>query len=158
MEPITLRERTAAHVALYFRKTEDPRIAAGLPRGFSTLEEALAAFEKTRLPGADSFGRTVYVGERYVGDVWCYGMDPAGQPQAMVSYCIFEPELWGRGLATRAVGDFLHEVKERFSIHRFGAFAYLGNVPSVRVLEKNGFRLAEAFSEDGVESGYFEKD
>ena len=158
MDSVTLRERTVVHVALYYQKTEDPRIAAGLPRGFSTLEEAMSAFEKTRLPGADSFGRTVYVGERYVGDVWCYGMDLAGQPQAMVSYCVFEPELWGRGIATRAVGEFLGEVEKRFSIRRFGAFTYLSNVPSVKVLQKNGFRLAETFSEDGVESGYFEKD
>jgi len=157
METVTLRERTAAHVAIYFEKTDDPQIAATLPRGFDTLEAALAAYEASRLPGAASFGKTIYLGERYVGDVWCYAMDPAGEPQAMVSYCIFEKELWGRGIASAALALFVEEVAARFGLHRLGAFAYLDNPGSRRVLEKNGFRLAEAFVEDGRESGYFEK-
>lgn len=154
---ITLGGRTAETVAVYFEKTRSPAIRSALPQKAQTLEEALADFRKTRSPGANSFGRTIHADGQYVGDVWCYCMDPAGDPQAMASYCVFEPELWGRGVATKALGLFLEEIRERFGLERVGAFAFASNTGSIRVLEKNGFRLQESFTEDGVESGYYQR-
>ena len=92
-----------------------------------------------------------------MGDVWCYAMDPSGDPQAMVSYCVFEQALWGRGVASEALGLFLEEIRERFGLERIGAFTFIANQGSVRVLEKNGFRLAETLVEDGTASGYYTK-
>lgn len=152
---ILLGERTAETAAVYFARTRDPAIQRVLPQRARTAEEFLADFRKTREPGADSFGRTIRADGRYVGDVWCYGMDPAGDPQAMVSYCVFEQALWGRGIATKALGLFLEEIRERFGLERIGAFTFASNTGSVRVLEKNGFRLQESFTEDGVESRYY---
>lgn len=152
---ILLGERTAETAAVYFARTRDPAIQRVLPQRARTLEEFLAGFRKAREPGADSFGRTIYVDGRYVGDVWCSGMDPAGDPQAMVSYCVFEQALRGRGIATEALGLFLEEIRERFGLERIGAFTFASNTGSIRVLEKNGFHLTEAFTEDGVESEYY---
>lgn len=152
---ILLGERTAETAAVYFARTRDPAIQRVLPQRAQTLEEFLADFRKTREPGVDSFGRTIRADGQYVGDVWCYGMDPAGDPQAMVSYCVFDQALWGRGIATEALGLFLEEIRERFGLERAGAFTFMENTGSIRVLEKNGFRLTEAFTEDGVESGYY---
>lgn len=152
---VRLGDRTAETAAVYFKRTRSPAIRKTLPQKAQTLEEALADFHKTQSPGANSFGRTIYAGGRYVGDVWCYCMDPAGDPQAMVSYCVFEQALWGRGIASEALGLFLEEIRERFALERVGAFTFLENTGSIRVLEKNGFRLAESFTEDGVESGYY---
>lgn len=152
---ILLGERTAETAAVYFARTRVPAIQRVLPQRAQTLEEFLADFRKTREPGADSFGRTIRADGQYVGDVWCYCMDPAGDPQAMVSYCVFDQALWGRGIATEALRLFLEEVRERFGLERAGAFTFMENTGSIRVLEKNGFRLTEAFTEDGVESGYY---
>ena len=152
---VTLGERTAETVAVYFEKTRSPAIRKTLPQKAQTLEEALADFWKTQEPGAQSFGRTIYADGEYVGDVWCCCMDPVGDPQAMVSYCVFEQDLWGRGTATEALGLFLSEIRERFALERVGAFTFADNTASIRVLEKNGFRLMEAFTEDGVKSGYY---
>ena len=152
---ITLEERTAETAAVYFKKTRSPVIQKALPQKAQTAEEALADFRKTQEPGADSFGRTIHANGQYVGDVWCYCMDPAGDPQAMVSYCVFEQDLWGQGAATQALGLFLEEIRTRFGLERVGAFAFAANTGSIRVLEKNGFRLQESFVEDGVESGYY---
>ncbi len=69
-------------------------------------------------------------------------MDLTQRPNAMVSYCVFEKSLWGRGIATAAME----------------AFTYSGNLSSIRVLEKNGFISVEEFEEDGVRSQYFERD
>ena len=152
---ITLGERTEDTAAVYFRRAQSPAIRRMLPQRAATLAEALADFRETQKPGAKSFGRTVYADGQYVGDVWCYCMDPVGDPQAMVSYCIFEQALWGRGIASEALGLFLEEVRGRFGLERIGAFTFMENTGSIRVLEKNGFRLEEAFTEDGVASGYY---
>ncbi len=154
---ITLGDRTADTVSVYFRRTRIPAIQKTLPQKARTLEESLSDFRKTQEPGASSFGRTIYAGGQYVGDVWCYGIDPAGDPQAMVSYCVFETALWGRGAATEALRLFLKEIRERFGVERIGAFTFAANTGSIRVLEKNGFRLCESFVEDGVESGYYSR-
>ena len=89
-------------------------------------------------------------------DVWCYGIDPDDTPQAMLSYCIFDPAATGKGVATQAVRMFLQEIRSRFSISTVGAFTYAGNAASIRVLEKCGFIQQEAFTEDGRESLYYE--
>lgn len=154
---ITLQDRTAETVAIYFEKAHTPEIQKMLPQKAQTVEEALADFQETQNPGAQSFGRTIYADGTYAGDIWCYGMDQAGDPQAMVSYCIFEQGLLGRGAATRALALFLEEIRERFGLERIGAFTFASNTASIRVLEKNGFRLMESFTEDGVDSGYYQR-
>lgn len=154
--PAVLGERTAETTAIYFEKTNNETIRNFLPMKAQTVEEALADFHASQLPGAASFGRTIWEEGRYVGDVWCYGIDPEAAPNAMVSYCIFERALWGRGAASTALGLFLAEIVPRFGLKTVGAFTYSENLASIRVLEKNGFRLAEEFVEDGVSSQYYQ--
>lgn len=154
---ITLQARTAETAAIYFERAQQPAIRRMLPQKARTLEEALADFTRTQQPGANSFGRTIYADGRYVGDVWCYCMDPADTPNAMLSYCIFEQELWGCGAATAGVRLFLTEAVARFGLRTVGAFTYADNAASIRVLEKNGFVMMERFKEDGRESCYLER-
>lgn len=152
---VKLGQRTEETVAVYFERAQSAVIRAVLPQRARTLEEALADYRRTLEPGASSFGRTILADGQYVGDVWCYCMDRSGDPQAMVSYCVFETALWGRGIAARALGLFLAELRERFGLERVGAFTFSENAASIRVLEKNGFHREESFTEDGVESGYY---
>lgn len=92
------------------------------------------------------------------GDVWCYCIDKAEEPNAMLSYCVFETSCWGRGIASEAVALFLAEVRERYDLRTVGAFTYADNEASIRVLEKNGFSLTEDFFEDGKWSKYFQRE
>ena len=155
---VTLQERTAETVAVYFEKANTPEIRQVLPQKAKTLEEALSDYRQTLLPGATSYGRTIYVGKRYVGDVWCYGIAPMEEPNAMVSYCIFDKACWGQGVATEALMLFMNEICEKFHLKSLGAFTYASNLASIRVLEKNGFRIMEEFAEDGVLSRYYQLD
>ena len=155
---ITLGTRTAETAAIYFEKTSNEAIRKALPQKARTVEEAVADFHASQRPGASSFGQTILVDGRYVGDVWCYCIDPAATPNAMVSYCVFEPEFRGRGAATEALALFLREAAQRYGLKTVGAFTFAGNRPSIRVLNKNGFRLMEEFTEDGVSSQYFQLD
>lgn len=153
---ICLGDRTAETVKIYFEKAQQPEIKANLPQKATTLEEALADFEQTLLPGADSFGRTIYVDGSYVGDVWCYCIDLEDEPNCMLSYCVFETAYLSQGVATKAVSLFLREVCAKFGIKSCGAFTFSQNLASVRVLEKNSFVMLEEFEEDGVPSKYFQ--
>ena len=90
---ITLGTRTADTVRIYFEKANRPEIRQVLPQKATSVEEALADYEKTLLPDATSFGRTVHADGRYIGDVWCYCINMDDDPNCMVSFCIFEKTL-----------------------------------------------------------------
>ena len=155
---VELKERTEAHVRTYFARTRDPEIQALIPQTAQSVEQAVADYEKTLLPGAASLGRTVYVDGVYAGDIWCYCIDLTEEPNAMVSYCLFEKALWGNGIATEVLKQFELEIVPRFCLKSLGAFAYCDNIPSIRVLEKNGFEKMEEFTEDGRRSVYYQKE
>ena len=152
----TLGERTAETVRIYFEKANRPEIKKVLPQKAKTVEEALADYEKTRLPGATSFGQTILADGRYVGDVWCYCINMDDEPNCMVSFCIFEMESWSKGIATAALKLFIEAIRTRYGVTSIGAFAYANNLASIRVLEKNGFSVMEEFEEDGVRSEYLQ--
>jgi len=155
---VELKERTEIHVRTYFSRTRDPEIQWMLPQTAQTEAQAVADYEKSLLPGATSFGRTIYSNGVYVGDIWCYCMDPEEDPNAMISYCLFEKALWNRGIVTKAVELFLEEIGRRFELKKLGAFTYCDNGASMRVLEKNGFVKIEEFMEDGRLSVYYQKE
>ncbi len=155
---IRLGTRTAETVEIYFEKAQNPAIKAALPQKAKTLDEALADYEQTLLPGTTSYGRTILADGVYIGDIWCYCMDKSEEPNAMLSYCIFEESYWSKGIASKAVELFLDEVQEKFVLRSIGAFTFSENIASIRVLEKNGFVLKEEFVEDGKSSKYFQYD
>jgi len=156
MMMITLRNRTADTVRTYFEKAGRPKIKRFLPQKAKTVEEALADYEKTLLPGASSYGRTIYADDQYIGDVWCYCIDQNEEPNCMLSFCIFEPEYWSKGIAAAAVKMFMQDICFKYEVKTIGAFCFSNNYASVKVLEKNGFELVEEFEEDGIWSKYFQ--
>lgn len=153
---ITLGNRTADSVVTYFEKANRPEIRQVLPQKAKTAAQALADYEKSLLPDATSFGQTVNVDGNYVGDVWCYCIGMNDAPDCMLSFCIFEPELWSRGIATAAVNMFIRNIRARYNVKTIGAFTYAHNTASIKVLEKNGFAVMEEFEEDGVLSKYLQ--
>lgn len=155
---IKLQARTAEHVRIYFEKASDPEVKKWLPQKAKTVEEAMDDFYKTCQPDATSYGRTIYADDRYVGDIWCYCIGEEEEPDAMLSYCVFEKHCWGKGIATRALELFLEELRGKYGLKHIGAFTYSGNRASTRVLLKNGFALREEFTENGVRSAYWQKD
>ena len=153
---ITLEKRTADSVRTYFEKTNRPEIKQVLSQKARTVEEALEDYEQTLLPDAESYGLTVYVDGKYVGDIWCYCIDMDNEPNCMLSYCIFEPEYWSKGIATTAVKMFIQDICARYHVKTIGAFTFSHNQASIRVLEKNGFVVMEEFEEEGVLSKYYQ--
>ena len=153
---ITLEERTEDRVRIYFREAQKEAIRKLLPQKAKTEEEAVADYRNTLLPGASSYGRTIFADGIYVGDIWCYCINPKDTPNAMVSYCIFNTNYWDKDVATEAMKLFLEEIRECFQLRSVGGFTYSENAASIRVMEKNGFQTVEEFLEDGVLSKYCE--
>lgn len=154
---VELRERTADTVKIYFTRADNPIIKKYLPQKAKTVEEALEDFKKTKLPGATSFGETIWVDDRYVGDIWCYCINKEDEPNAMLSYCIFDIDFWGKGIATKAVDIFLKDIQSFCGINSIGAFTYANNDASIALLQKNDFIIEEEFLEDGIKSVYLQK-
>lgn len=153
---IKLKERTRETVSIYFNKARNPKIKAVLPQKAQSLEEALDDYEKTLLQNAASYGETIWVDDVYVGDIWCYCIDKNEEPNAMISYCLFEEDYWSKGITTSAVSMFIKEILEKYKLDTIGAFTFASNTASIRVLEKNKFTVIETFIEDGVESVYLQ--
>jgi RimJ/RimL family protein N-acetyltransferase len=76
--------------------------------------------------------RTVLVGETVAGHVYLY--EEMGRPE--VSYWLGR-EVWGKGVATRALALFLRQVPVRPIYARVAQ----DNIASLRVLQKCGFRI-----------------
>lgn len=153
---IELRERREEHVRIYHEKTLDAEVRRFLPQKIKTLEETLKEYRASLLPGSTSYGRTIYADGEYVGDIWAYYLQRE-RPNAMVSYCVFEKACWGKGLATEALRLLLEEIAGKFGVESVGAFTFLDNAASIRVLEKNGFAETERLDDNGVKSAYFER-
>ena len=153
---VVLKNRTEADVRIYYEKAQQPDIKALLPQEAKSVEEALAAYRKTLLPGSTSYGHTIYADDEYVGDIWCYCIDREETPNAMLSFCIFEKAYWSRGITSKAVSLLLKEIHDRYEIETIGAFTFSDNISSQHVLAKSGFQLMEEFIEDGRKSRYYQ--
>lgn len=153
---IMLRTRTKNHVITFWEKTQDEEIKKSFPFSIESLEKALLLFEESIKENALSYGKVIYFEGKYIGDIWCYGIDECNEKMAMLSIIIFEKELWGKGIATEAAKAFVKEVFNKFGIDKIGAFTYSSNYGSIGLLEKVGFFQIEAFVENGIESIYFE--
>ena len=158
MSRIELRSRTEAHVKEYYQRVQDVEIRRMIPLKAQSLEEALNDYYCSISPNSQSYGCTIYIANVYVGDVWCYSIDLADTPHAMLSFCLFAKQYWGYGITTAAVKLFIKIIRKKLCITKIGAFTYANNAASIGVLENCGFQLEETFVEDGVSSSYFELD
>ena len=153
---VYLGDRTTDTVKIYFEKANNPVIKQMLPQKAKSVEEALDDYKKTLLPNTSSYGKTIWAEGVYIGDVWCYCIDMNNEPNAMISYCIFEESYWSKGFATKAISLFVKEVCDKYKFNTIGAFTFSENIASIRVLEKNGFIVKEEFEEDGKLSKYLQ--
>jgi RimJ/RimL family protein N-acetyltransferase len=120
----------------------NPRVAAQLRDRFpSPYTEADArawiAAAAARRP-VTSFA--IATTERVVGGIGLELLTDVHRFDAELGYWIAE-ELWGRGLATRAVGAFVERAFDAFELVRIHASVFETNLASARVLEKCGFRF-----------------
>lgn len=155
MKKIDLRIRTLENVKTFREQTKDPEIEKLFPFEETTLEETINHYHESLKPNADSYGRTIYVNNDYIGDVWCYSIDETYEQTCFLSIVIFRKEFWNQGIGTEVLKQFISLILKKFTLKTTLAFTFKHNKRSARALEKAGFRLVEDFQEDGVWSSLF---
>jgi RimJ/RimL family protein N-acetyltransferase len=131
MNDLRLRDVLEADLPILFEHQRDPeanRMAAFPARD---REAFLAHWRNNILGDAAVAKKTILFDGRVAGNIVSWNQ--AGKP--FVGYWIGR-EFWGRGIASRALAEFLGSVRAR------PLYAHVAkhNVGSIRVLEKCGFR------------------
>lgn len=138
---VTLRTSVPADVETFFAHQAEPE---GVRRANFPARERAAYFkhwDDKIFAVPQNHAWTVLVDGRIAGNVVSWPQDG----ERMVGYWLGE-EFWGRGIGTAAVRLFLEEETER-PLH---ADVHAGNVASIRLLERCGFRRVESAEEDVV--------
>ena len=148
---IQLKARTLENALTYFERTKDPDIEQMFPRSVLTREQAIANFQASLLPDADSFGQTIWADGEYVGDIWCFCIDHSQQPNAMLSLCLFAKERWGQGIGSALLQKIIDYAKEH-TIELINLEVRSDNIRAIHVYEKYGFRKI------GTSPAYFKID
>ena len=153
---LLLKPRTLEHVKTFWEKSQDEEIQRMFPFNRGTFNDAVKLYEESLKPGARSFGKVIDIDGKYIGDVWCYGIDEANEKQAFVSIVIFDKTYWGKGVGKHVIKQFCQLVFERYAVNKLCAFTYKDNKRSMGALESAGFKKIEEFEEEGVLSCYYE--
>lgn len=153
---INIRDRELNHVKRFWEASKDPELQKLFPFQDNTLEKAIEMYEESLQPDATSWGKTIYVKDRYIGDVWCYCIDESVEKSCFLSIVIFDKDYWNKGIGVKVLQDFSRLIAQRYAINKICAFTYKYNVASIRTLEKVGFKCIEEFEEEGMASLYYE--
>jgi RimJ/RimL family protein N-acetyltransferase len=132
---VLLRDVTESDIPIYFEQQLDPsanHMAAFTSRDPADRPAFTAHWAKIR--GDDSItARTILFAGRVAGYIARF--ERFGEPE--VTYWLGK-EYWGKGIATKALAQFLGDLKDRPLYARAGK----DNIASIRVLEKCGFTIS----------------
>ncbi len=132
---LSLRDVVEDDVPIFFEQQLDPEAnyMAAFTAKDPTNREAFTAHWNRILADATVIIKTIVFDGQVVGSVLSY--EEAGKPE--VSYWLGK-EYWGKGLATRALAEFLAHGNKKRPIY---ARVAKDNLGSRRVLEKCGFTI-----------------
>jgi RimJ/RimL family protein N-acetyltransferase len=132
-EKILLRDIEENDLPIFFEQQRDP-VANQMAAFPARDRDAFMAHWAKIMKDETVILRTILFGEQVAGNLVCFVL--SGERE--VGYWLGR-EFWGKGIATRALSEFLKQVKER------PLFAHVAkhNIASLRVLEKCGFTLKE---------------
>ena len=143
---VWLRPVEDGDLEVFFEHQRDPVANAMAVFGARDKEQFAAHWAKIRADDSVLL-RTIVADGSVAGNIGCWEQDG----QRLLGYWVGR-EFWGRGVATKALVQFLDEVPDRPVL----AHVATSNTGSVRVLEKAGFRrdpereATEPPAEDGV--------
>ena len=142
-DKVRLRDVEPDDLPIFYEQQLDldaTRMAAFPSRGRASFD---AHWKKNILGNPDAIAQTILVGDEVAGNIGSWTQDGI----RLVGYWIGK-EYWGKGVATRALSAFLHQVTDR-PLH---AHVVKHNVGSIRVLEKCGFSVEQSVevASDGI--------
>ena len=140
---VRLRNIEPNDLPLFYEQQLDPestRMAAFPARDRASFD---AHWERNILGNPDAIAQTILVDDEVAGNIGSWTQEGV----RLVGYWIGK-EYWGKGIATRALSAFLHQVTHR----PLYAHVVKHNIGSIRVLAKCGFSLEQSVEvgNDGV--------
>ena len=148
-DDVTLEPYSSVHRRALLRAADDERIAVHMSDAFPypyTPEDA--DFWIAKCAAEDPpLSFTILVGEELAGGIGCEPGADIRSGTAEVGWWL-NPEWWGRGIASVAVGRFVDYCFNDLDLHRVEAWVFVSNPASARVAEKAGFIL-EGVAKDG---------
>jgi RimJ/RimL family protein N-acetyltransferase len=138
-----LRDVVDSDVDAFYEHQLDPE-ATRMALFPSRDREAFDAHWRRLLADDAATKKTIVDNGKVAGNVLCWEQDG----RRLVGYWLGR-EFWGRGLATRALAEFVQDVPAR-PLH---AWVASSNVGSIRVLEKCGFVVAGSRTEHDEKLG-----
>src|SRR5215469_5285597 len=132
----------------------NPKIAANLRDQFPhpyTRRDGIDFLEYAQTQDPESSFAIEYNGEAVGGVGFLMGRDIA-RISAEMGYWLSE-ELWGRGIATRAVAAMSEWAFDNYKLTRLFAMVFVHNEASVRVLEKSGFERECLMRRSAIKQG-----
>lgn len=137
---IALRRFKQEDASFMANLANNAKIASNLRDGFPhpfTLVNALSFIEKANAQQPQMIFAIEWDG-KYVGNLGIHPKDDIYSQTAEIGYFIGEP-FWGNGIASKAIGIAIEKAFNEFNLIRLEAGVFEHNIPSMRVLEKNGF-------------------
>ena len=132
---VRLRDTTREDLPTLFKQQADPEAnrMAGFTRENPSDREAFAAHWDRILRDGSITMKTILLDEKVAGHIGSFEREGALE----ITYWIGR-KYWGKGIASRALSEFLTEM----TVRPVYARAAKDNLGSIRVLEKNGFTLS----------------
>jgi RimJ/RimL family protein N-acetyltransferase len=137
-DTVLLRYVTGSDLRIFFQQQLDP-VAAAMDEPIATDWKAFLAYWSGPGSSPGCFTRTILSDGQVAGYLTSY----SGLNTREVGYRLGR-EYWGRGIATRALTIYLHEIEHSRPL---GAQTRPENLASQRVLTKCGFRFDGLTSE-----------
>lgn len=129
--PITLRDVIESDLPIFFEQQLDPEATAMAAFPARDREPFMAHWAKI-MADRSVILKTILYDDQVAGNIVCWEQD--GERE--VGYWVGK-KFWGKGIATKALAEFLNQVKTRPLV----AHVAKHNFASRRVLEKCGFTL-----------------
>lgn len=148
---------TPADLPLYLQLVTNARVMEHIAGRALTEEEGRARFEKAlsfniKDGETGNFMAHTREGGQYIG---LAKLTVTGESEAEIGYALL-PEYWGQGYATEIVDCFVGYARRLKRFRRLFAIVDPGNPPSIRVLEKFGFKPYKEGEIDGLPAVYYE--
>lgn len=102
--------------------------------------------------GKEGIWRSIWADSELVGSISVERNSDEQRNVGSIGYMILTP-FWTQGIGTEAVRQICGIVFQELAFERIIGQVFPENVASVRVLEKNGFRLEETIVEKVIKSG-----
>jgi len=97
----------------------------------------------------------ISIDDQAVGGIGIHPQSDIHSNNAELGYWLGEP-FWGQGIVSSAIEKMVDYGFKNFNINRIFARPFGSNIPSQRVLEKNGFVLEARFHQTIMKHGQFE--